>query len=73
MGGCAARRDVIRACVPPAPAFGDPLFLNNQMRKGKMKSNLEKTTVRDLARLINTSCLTADASVSLEKEPEADP
>ncbi|QHI68138.1 CBS domain-containing protein [Tichowtungia aerotolerans] len=32
-----------------------------------MKSNLEKTTVRDIARLINTSCLTADASTSLEK------
>lgn len=35
-----------------------------------MKSNLEQTTVRDLARLINTACLTADASTSLEKLAE---
>lgn len=35
-----------------------------------MKSNLEKTTVRDIARLINTSCLTADISTSLEKLAE---
>jgi len=35
-----------------------------------MKSNLEKTTVRDIARLINTSCLTADVSASLEKLAE---
>jgi CBS domain-containing protein len=32
-----------------------------------MKSNLEKTTVRDITRLINTSYLTAPASASLEK------
>lgn len=31
-----------------------------------MKSNLEKTTVRDISRLINVSCLTADSSTSLE-------
>ena len=31
-----------------------------------MKSNLEKTTVRDIARLINTACLTAGSSTSLE-------
>lgn len=35
-----------------------------------MKSNLETTTVRDIARLINTSCLTAAASVSLERLAE---
>jgi Mg/Co/Ni transporter MgtE len=35
-----------------------------------MKSNLEKTTVRDIARLINTSYLTANASTSLEKLAE---
>lgn len=31
-----------------------------------MKSNLKKTTVKDIARLINTSCLKADSAVSLE-------
>lgn len=31
-----------------------------------MKSNLEKTTVKDIARLINSSCLQADRCTSLE-------
>lgn len=31
-----------------------------------MKSNLEKTTVRDISRFINSSCLRADVSTSLE-------
>jgi predicted transcriptional regulator len=31
-----------------------------------MQSNIESTTVRDIARLINTDCLTAKASTSLE-------
>lgn len=31
-----------------------------------MKSNLEKTTVKDLSRLINTSCLQAPSTTSLE-------
>ena len=31
-----------------------------------MKSNLKKTTVKDIARLINTSCLKADSRSSLE-------
>lgn len=32
-----------------------------------MKANLEKTTVKDIAYLINTSCLRADLGASLEK------
>ena len=35
-----------------------------------MKSNMEHTTVRDISRLINTACLTASASTSLEKLAE---
>jgi len=31
-----------------------------------MKANLEKTTVKDIAYLINSSCLRADSGVSLE-------
>ncbi len=32
-----------------------------------MKANLEKTTVKDISYLINTSCLRADSGSSLEK------
>jgi CBS domain-containing protein len=32
-----------------------------------MKTNLEKTTVKDIAYLINSSCLRADSGTSLEK------
>jgi predicted transcriptional regulator len=32
-----------------------------------MKANLENTTVKDIAYLINTSCLRADSGTSLEK------
>lgn len=35
-----------------------------------MKNNMETTTVRDISRLINTACLTADASTSLERLAE---
>ncbi len=35
-----------------------------------MKANLEKTTVRDIAYLINSSCLRADCGTSLEKLAE---
>lgn len=35
-----------------------------------MNFNMEKTTVRDISRLINTACLTADASTSLERLAE---
>ena len=32
-----------------------------------MKANLEKTTVKDISYLINSSCLRASSGVSLEK------
>jgi predicted transcriptional regulator len=35
-----------------------------------MKTNLEKTTVKDIAYLINTACLRADNATSLEKLAE---
>ena len=35
-----------------------------------MKANLEKTTVRDISYLINTSCLRADSETSLENLAE---
>ncbi len=35
-----------------------------------MKANLEKTTVRDISYLINTSCLRADSGTSLENLAE---
>jgi CBS-domain-containing membrane protein len=35
-----------------------------------MKSNLENTTVKDISRLINTACLQAPVSTSLEKLAE---
>ena len=31
-----------------------------------MNSNLENTTVKDISRLINTACLQASVSISLE-------
>lgn len=35
-----------------------------------MKSNMENTTVRDISRLINTACLTASVTTSLEQLAE---
>lgn len=35
-----------------------------------MKANLQKTTVKDIAYLINTACLRADSKTSLEKLAE---
>ena len=59
-GECAER------CIRIFSARSGLIIVLELNTKVIMKSNLEKTTVKDISRLINSSCLQADCSTSLE-------
>ncbi|QBG48473.1 CBS domain-containing protein [Verrucomicrobia bacterium S94] len=59
----------------PVPGAGKTIVLmvnhshycTNSIKRTSMKNSLEKTTVKDIAHLINSTCLRAESDVSLEK------
>lgn len=49
------------------PVFGHLIVQSIKLKGYNMKANVERTTVKDISYLINSSCLRANSGASLEK------